>query len=1021
MPALGALRDLAAQLAHSGQAFLDLANRPGTFKLPRDLGSTPAEIVANASTPKVPLTLMLPHEVAAKNEYLQDQAYQAAKRHVDKMAANAYAKGSPLSADDYAKRLDQAQAWNYAQHKNLQLFGNDENYLLTTPHGWAAITTPDLSDPTRTAIEALGLNSSGAPGGGGANAYQALLALTKQQGLTNFTKELTPENTVRKPMNLLSHIARTGDTSHLELDPSFWGPSGLGIGTPTAEEFSQLSVPAQLGYLANVGKGNADYALTQARYPHGLDTFMRDSAISPPLVGRDYAAIDPTELASLLGHTGPDSGVGDTALRQAMLTHALNGQYDLMGSSTPAFNVSRVPEDFTQGIMYAEGGAVKPNPHEGMEHNFPAASSTEAPLGGLRQWAQHLAHRALHPLDPSVMAETAQSLKDQFGVGRPLTGLGDADVTNAMNFINPVGAEGKALAAAMAGVIKPRGGQWLPDTVNSMVENLKDYGPMLSGDILNATEPGLHQAYLNDTGNGMLPMHGWVRAKRPDLVPQLMGPSDAINNWTNKQLRRYVMTDMGTPEDPIRQLADQGISHTNYMNLPGSGTKAKRATGQLGATDLGKAWENAADKAIDQGKASSMAEATSMFGDNTPSWLAKLASSPETADTPIYELGHAQYVDRDLGFDHLTDELYNAMRPDSDLPQNLRLAPEKLNNVSVPDAVKLVSKINDWRAKQAAEANQAVANNAATHLVKDYGDGMRWVELRAPEGATGNYLGNGKYEDDATNALKDALKYEGDQMGHCVGGYCPSVQNGSSRIFSLRDAQGNPHVTIETRPPQSPEVTQAQYAEHARQIGLTPDDLNPDYVAQQAAAWSKPSDRIQQIKGKGNAAPVDKYLPYVQDFVKTQGPWSDVGDLKNTGLLDYTKPSAVNNPQLPSQGGNFFAYSIPPGYHTPGEVADQLIGQGADPLHAIQHAGAYDHPLLQNAEYLNNGWEPLGPILDSIGGPGDKANFMAGAMLRNGVRLPTTNANNYAHGGLVDHLQPLRDILTAYHTQALGG
>ena len=42
-------------------------------------------------------------------------------------------------------------------------------------------------------------------------------------------------------------------------------------------------------------------------------------------------------------------------------------------------------------------------------------------------------------------------------------------------------------------------------------------------------------------------------------------------------------------------------------------------------------------------------------------------------------------------------------------------------------------------------------------------------------------------------------------------------------------------------------------------------------------------DEIVQIKGKGNKAPKDEYLPFVQDFVRS-GNWSKVGDLKNTGL-----------------------------------------------------------------------------------------------------------------------------------------
>lgn len=41
------------------------------------------------------------------------------------------------------------------------------------------------------------------------------------------------------------------------------------------------------------------------------------------------------------------------------------------------------------------------------------------------------------------------------------------------------------------------------------------------------------------------------------------------------------------------------------------------------------------------------------------------------------------------------------------------------------------------------------------------------------------------------------LKDEGSAMGHCVAGYEQLVNDGSSVIFSLRDAKGRPHTTIE--------------------------------------------------------------------------------------------------------------------------------------------------------------------------------------------------------------------------------
>jgi len=319
------------------------------------------------------------------------------------------------------------------------------------------------------------------------------------------------------------------------------------------------------------------------------------------------------------------------------------------------------------------------------------------------------------------------------------------------------------------------------------------------------------------------------------------------------------------------------------------------------------------------------------------------------ADDLRHEIGTSGYG----GFGHLRDELHNALDPESGLPQNLRLRPESLGRLSVSDAVRRVADINAWRAAQKAEADLARANSPAIRVHKEYAEnnprGLRWVELRAsdrlPEGYVGKYddmidpdyadeddaemfrvfrvfdrdgkevfatsradledslddIGRGPGTADPEQAaaralsepaLQDALKYEGEMMGHCVGGYCPDVMSGRSRIYSLRDAKGNPHVTIEVGPPignapvsgadleaMEPGLFQAykdqMYAENG--IGSLHEWLRtvrPDLASR---------DSIVQIKGKSNLAPNAEYQPYVQDFIRS-GRWGQIGDFGNTGL-----------------------------------------------------------------------------------------------------------------------------------------
>jgi hypothetical protein len=281
----------------------------------------------------------------------------------------------------------------------------------------------------------------------------------------------------------------------------------------------------------------------------------------------------------------------------------------------------------------------------------------------------------------------------------------------------------------------------------------------------------------------------------------------------------------------------------------------------------------------------------------------------------------------DLGFNHLIDELRNATNPESGLPAEMLLKYKDLPKITVPQAVDRVADINAWRATQKAEANQLLANNAATVLHKEYPEqGMKWVELKQtgklPENAdaAGRIpVEGGRWQTHPDRqALSDALKYEGDTMGHCVGGYCPDVAEGRSRIYSLRDAKGQPHVTVETQPHSLPnkfsdlwdvamkhvdenspgwdEITEhgdpyEVLQEHLGQYSDNPKETLEGILQYFPEARDKTMAELElgkpsiiQIKGRGNKKPNDEYLPFVQDFVKS-GKWSDVGDLNNTGLV----------------------------------------------------------------------------------------------------------------------------------------
>lgn len=112
---------------------------------------------------------------------------------------------------------------------------------------------------------------------------------------------------------------------------------------------------------------------------------------------------------------------------------------------------------------------------------------------------------------------------------------------------------------------------------------------------------------------------------------------------------------------------------------------------------------------------------------------------------------------------------------------------------------------------------------SGTQEIMRLDNGMRIVKLTTPE----------------------ALDYESAIMGHCVGkgSYDEGVKEGRIEIYSLRDANNEPHVTFEVR-----------------------------------------NNGVYQCKGKQNNRPASKYISYVQQFI-TAKQFALVQDVKNTCLI----------------------------------------------------------------------------------------------------------------------------------------
>lgn len=135
--------------------------------------------------------------------------------------------------------------------------------------------------------------------------------------------------------------------------------------------------------------------------------------------------------------------------------------------------------------------------------------------------------------------------------------------------------------------------------------------------------------------------------------------------------------------------------------------------------------------------------------------------------------------------------------------------------------------------RQRAEQEKALAPIAGEVPIMELSNGYRWVSLTTPE----------------------ALDREGERMGHCVGSYAEEIEAGTE-IYSLRDGRNAPHVTIEAE-----------------------------------------TGTLEQVKGKGNEPPVEKYWPMVDHFIMAYGKKHELdlgregaADLQGCGLVVYERP-----------------------------------------------------------------------------------------------------------------------------------
>jgi hypothetical protein len=465
--------------------------------------------------------------------------------------------------------------------------------------------------------------------------------------------------------------------------------------------------------------------------------------------------------------------------------------------------------------------------------------------------------------------------------------------------------------------VKPKGGNWAPATGSK-----------------DSVEAALQP--LKRQGQGI-------------FTGPLDSPDQASNKWLDTKLQKYIRNDMGTPEDPIRLAHEEGYSHIpgNLAEefgswLPEDVAAMRRKAGypeegfsvqrhaeagypenMEANTRKAEMWENLADTEITASPAGAYQEQWRVARDfpstvgNSKQALQMAERNPwiEKLDrnTPIYKIDNPIELNTNLGFGHMTDELRNMLDPESGLPANLRLTPEQLEKVTVKQMVERVSKVNDWRAEEAAKAEREgmMGNLTATPRLEvpeaklSFVDkpGMTWVDIPATT-------------DESAKKLCTTI---GRQAGWCTQGegLAKSYGSGENRLTTLIDAEGRPHA-------------QAMLTERPLK---TWDDVTAAVGPEQAGVWWKELDRTNWynapdpnkvfddfIKSKNISAPADikelkpvgnefssarareyakrdpQYQTKITDSVLkflNAGEWGKVKDLDHYDIVDLKNPDSV--------------------------------------------------------------------------------------------------------------------------------
>jgi hypothetical protein len=402
----------------------------------------------------------------------------------------------------------------------------------------------------------------------------------------------------------------------------------------------------------------------------------------------------------------------------------------------------------------------------------------------------------------------------------------------------------------------------------------------------------------------------------PEPRPDLQIPTQskqALNEWMQTKLAKYIRSDMATENDQFVKATDQGkklhlhegidevlspmdVGHVRVMEgLPRKG---------FAKTELGQKVEAQVDSSIFPQTVGSM--------DTYELHPTARYLKDEAPFTRVYQPGYN--LSERMQFPKMMEGMEDMLSAQKDykaygefsspIPEEYHLTPEKLQGMSPVQASEKVALFNQWRDRE-RQVQAAKYLDKYGNIYRKYDNGRKWIAM-----------------DDLAQEPKQA---ELAQQAGCLGHWCTkdeshAMENGSgnNRLNILFDEKSIPRAQLtvtKTTPTAYDFIDHMDYDQITNfqnkhgNLNYLPEEqiqATPEYQA-----WARAQDnseRITEIKGQFNARDLEKdpnsrkYLKEVQDFVKSKD-WGAVANLEGIGMVDldaimYKISSGLNRDQV---------------------------------------------------------------------------------------------------------------------------